>query len=59
MDVNFTRVGDAVMNNFADVAKYGLFYDADITATDTNPNPNCVVNIYDLDAMVSNWLKSQ
>jgi hypothetical protein len=57
--LKFTRLGNVVMNNCADVATYGLFYDADITATDVNPAPNCVVNIYDLDAMVSNWLKSQ
>jgi hypothetical protein len=59
VDVNFVRVGNAVINNCADVATYGLFYDADITTTGSNPNPNCVVDIYDLDAMVSNWLKSQ
>jgi len=59
VDVNFVRVGDAVMNNCDDVSKYGLFYDADITTTDVSLTPNCAVNIYDLDAMVSNWLKSQ
>jgi hypothetical protein len=57
--LKFQRLGNVVMNNCADVALYGLLYPADLTATDVNSTPDCAVNIYDLDAMVSNWLKSQ
>jgi hypothetical protein len=48
----FTRVGNVVINNCADVAKYDLLYTGDLTK-------NCVEDIYDLDQMANNWLIKQ
>jgi len=55
--VKFTRLGDIVINNCGDVRNYGLTLAADLVATDTNSTPDCGVNIYDIDALASNWLK--
>jgi hypothetical protein len=50
--IKFTRLGNVVMNNCADVALYGLLYPGDFTG-------NCIEDIYDLDQMATNWLNKQ
>ncbi|MCJ7729609.1 MAG: hypothetical protein MUO27_07005, partial [Sedimentisphaerales bacterium] len=54
--LKFARLGNVVMNNCADVVLYGLLYSGDLTATDVNSTPNCVVNIYDLSVAADNWV---
>jgi hypothetical protein len=48
-DVNFVRIGPAVISNCADVVNYGFTLTQDLSG-------NCVVDLADVALMVDNWL---
>ena len=47
--LKFTRTGSIAINNCNEVGLYGFNYPTDL-------NGDCVVDLYDLDLMVDNWL---